>query len=101
MAEEIVASGGLLPDDIMLKVVSSQLDLLHNKVCLLSDPASYLATLIVIRCPSQHWLLDGFPRTVGQGKLLDDHLRFDPVRLRHFSSAHSALHHTQTARDTS
>ncbi|KAI0736769.1 ADK-domain-containing protein [Fomitopsis betulina] len=53
MAEEIVATGGLLPDDMMLKAVSSQLDLLHAK----------------------HWLLDGFPRTVGQGKLLDDHLR--------------------------
>ncbi len=34
MAEEIVAAGGLLPDDIMLKVVTSKLDLLHNKVCL-------------------------------------------------------------------
>ncbi|KAI0709273.1 adenylate kinase [Earliella scabrosa] len=52
LAEEIVASGGLLPDDIMLKVVTSKLDLLHNK----------------------HWILDGFPRTLGQGKLFDDHL---------------------------
>ena len=32
MAEEIVASGGLVPDDIMLKVITSRLDLLHNKV---------------------------------------------------------------------
>lgn len=31
-AEEIVARGGLLPDLLMLKVVSSKLDLLHNKV---------------------------------------------------------------------
>ncbi|OBZ75999.1 GTP:AMP phosphotransferase AK3, mitochondrial [Grifola frondosa] len=53
LAEQIVATGGLLPDDIMLKVVTSKLDLLHNK----------------------HWILDGFPRTLGQGKLLDDHLR--------------------------
>jgi len=53
MAAEVVTRGGLLPDDIMLKVVTNQLDLLHNK----------------------HWILDGFPRTLGQGKLLDDHLK--------------------------
>ncbi|KAH9180667.1 ADK-domain-containing protein [Lactarius sanguifluus] len=53
LAEEIVAKGGLLPDELMLKVVSSKLDTLRHK----------------------HWILDGFPRTVGQGKLLDAHLR--------------------------
>jgi len=52
-AEEIVANGGLLPDELMLKMVSSKLDALRSK----------------------HWILDGFPRTVGQGKLLDAHLR--------------------------
>ncbi|KAI0054134.1 ADK-domain-containing protein [Auriscalpium vulgare] len=52
-AEDIVAKGGLLPDEIMLKVVTSKLDHLHDK----------------------HWILDGFPRTLGQGKLLDAHLR--------------------------
>ncbi|KAI0683691.1 ADK-domain-containing protein [Cytidiella melzeri] len=52
MAETIVAAGELIPDDIMLKVVTSKLDSLHNK----------------------HWILDGFPRTLGQGKLLDQHL---------------------------
>jgi len=52
-AEEIVAGGGLLPDDVMLKVVTSKLDLIHNK----------------------HWILDGFPRTLGQGRLLDAHLK--------------------------
>ena len=45
MAEEIVASGGLLPDDIMLKVVSSKLDLLHNKVRLLCDLATRHSSL--------------------------------------------------------
>ncbi|KAH9966781.1 ADK-domain-containing protein [Russula dissimulans] len=53
IAEEIVAKGGLLPDELMLEIVSSKLDALRNK----------------------HWVLDGFPRTVGQGKLLDAHLR--------------------------
>jgi len=51
-AGEIVAQGGLVPDDLMLKVVTSKLDALHNR----------------------HWILDGFPRTLGQGKLLDTHL---------------------------
>jgi adenylate kinase family enzyme len=32
-AEEIVASGDLLPDELMLKVVSSKLDALRSKVC--------------------------------------------------------------------
>jgi nucleoside-triphosphate--adenylate kinase len=31
-AEEIVARGGLVPDEVMLKVVTSKLDLLQNKV---------------------------------------------------------------------
>jgi len=53
MAEGIMASGGLLPDEIVLKVVTSRLDSLHNK----------------------HWILDGFPRTLGQGELLDAHLK--------------------------
>ncbi|KAH9996799.1 ADK-domain-containing protein [Russula vinacea] len=52
-AEQIVANGGLLPDELMLRIVSSKLDALRNK----------------------HWILDGFPRTVGQGKLFDAHLR--------------------------
>ncbi|KAH7889353.1 ADK-domain-containing protein [Phlebopus sp. FC_14] len=51
-AEEIVASGGLVPDDIMIRVITSKLDAFHDK----------------------HWILDGFPRTLVQGKLLDTHL---------------------------
>lgn len=31
-AEEIVAQGKLLPDDVMLKIVASKLDHLRNKV---------------------------------------------------------------------
>lgn len=52
-AEEIVAQGNLVPDDIVLKVVMSKLEALHNK----------------------HWILDGFPRTLVQGKMLDTHLQ--------------------------
>ncbi|KAF8212172.1 adenylate kinase [Mycena galopus ATCC 62051] len=52
-AEEIVAQGKLLPDEVMLRIVASKLDHLRNK----------------------HWILDGFPRTVGQGELLDAHLK--------------------------
>ncbi|KAH6918523.1 adenylate kinase [Coprinopsis sp. MPI-PUGE-AT-0042] len=51
-AEEIMARGGLVPDDLMLKIVTSKLDSLHNK----------------------HWILDGFPRTLKQGQLLQAHL---------------------------
>ncbi|KAF8163346.1 adenylate kinase [Crassisporium funariophilum] len=52
-AEAIVARGGLLPDETVLKIITSKLDALQNK----------------------HWILDGFPRTVGQGELLDAHLK--------------------------
>ncbi|KAL1733108.1 adenylate kinase-domain-containing protein [Schizophyllum commune] len=52
-ADAIVAQGGLLPDDLMLKVVTSKLEELKGK----------------------HWILDGFPRTLGQGELLDGHLK--------------------------
>ncbi|GJJ12107.1 hypothetical protein Clacol_006348 [Clathrus columnatus] len=53
VVEEIVAKGGLLPDDIMIRMISGKLDMLTDK----------------------HWILDGFPRTLGQGELLDTHLR--------------------------
>lgn len=52
-AESIVAQGGLVPDEIMLQVVTIKLDGLRNR----------------------HWILDGFPRTLNQGKLLDTHLQ--------------------------
>ncbi|EJD02331.1 ADK-domain-containing protein [Fomitiporia mediterranea MF3/22] len=52
-AKEIVARGDLLPDELMLQIATSKLDYLHDK----------------------HWILDGFPRTIRQGDLLDTHLR--------------------------
>ncbi|KAL5529641.1 hypothetical protein ACEPAG_5626 [Sanghuangporus baumii] len=51
-AEEIVARGDLLPDELMLQILKSKIEHLHDK----------------------HWILDGFPRTIGQGELLDEHL---------------------------
>jgi len=53
VAEDIVASGGFLPDDIMIRIIAGKLDMLRDKP----------------------WILDGFPRTLGQGELLDSHLR--------------------------
>ncbi|KAH8833656.1 adenylate kinase-domain-containing protein [Flagelloscypha sp. PMI_526] len=52
-AEGIVAAGGFLSDELMLEVVTSKLKALKNK----------------------HWILDGFPRTLGQAELLDVYLR--------------------------
>ncbi|KAF7294885.1 adenylate kinase [Mycena indigotica] len=52
-AESIVASGQLVPDALMLEVVASKLAKLRNK----------------------HWILDGFPRTVAQGEMLDAQLK--------------------------
>lgn len=51
-AQEIVAAGGFLPDDVMLQVVTSKLAAIEDR----------------------HWILDGFPRTLGQGTMLDKHL---------------------------
>jgi len=53
MAEELVKRGELVSDDIMLKILTNKLDTLRN----------------------QPWILDGFPRTLGQGKMLNDHLQ--------------------------
>ncbi|WWC87035.1 uncharacterized protein L201_001920 [Kwoniella dendrophila CBS 6074] len=48
-AEAIVASGGLVSDELMLEIVKTELDRLHGK----------------------SWIIDGFPRTLHQGELLD------------------------------
>ncbi|CAE6502402.1 unnamed protein product [Rhizoctonia solani] len=51
-AESIVAQGGLVPDHLIMQIILEKLDSLRG----------------------QHWVLDGFPRTLSQGKLLDNHL---------------------------
>ena len=33
MAEELVKRGELLPDNLMLKILTNKLDALHNQVC--------------------------------------------------------------------
>ena len=48
LAESIVASGGLLPDDVMLKVVTSKLDALHNQVSGVDVPK---VLRVFITCP--------------------------------------------------
>jgi len=51
-----MASGGILDDHIVLQLVSKKLDELRAMGV-------------------QNWILDGFPRTLGQGRLLDPLLR--------------------------
>ncbi|ADV24683.1 adenylate kinase, putative [Cryptococcus gattii WM276] len=48
-AEAIVASGGLVSDELMLEIVKAELDRLKGK----------------------SWIVDGFPRTLHQGELID------------------------------
>lgn len=50
---------GLLPDDVMLKLLTSELEKVHD----------------------YHWILDGFPRTIGQGQLLDKQLESNSINL--------------------
>lgn len=51
-AERIMARGDLVPDKVITSVITNELDQLGKK----------------------HWILDGFPRTLAQGVLLDSHL---------------------------
>ncbi|KAK9363962.1 adenylate kinase-domain-containing protein [Lipomyces starkeyi] len=53
LASSIINKGKLVPDDLMTKVVASEL----RRRCWLS--------------PSTSWLLDGFPRTHAQAEMLD------------------------------
>lgn len=50
---------GLLPDDVMCRLLTSELE----------------------RVQHNHWILDGFPRTLGQGELLDGQLKEDTINL--------------------
>lgn len=74
MAEELVKRGELVSDDIMLKILTNKLDTLHNQVRF-ARPRRPQATSTKV---SQPWILDGFPRTLGQGKMLNEHLQCVP-----------------------
>ncbi|ORX34437.1 adenylate kinase-domain-containing protein [Kockovaella imperatae] len=54
-AEALVAKGDLVPDELMLEIVKTELDRLQGK----------------------SWIVDGFPRTLPQGKLFDGMLNQD------------------------
>lgn len=49
-AEDIVAQGGLLPDELMLKVVTTKLDQLHNKVCSVALYYIVASLILFIHC---------------------------------------------------
>jgi nucleoside-triphosphate--adenylate kinase len=53
-ADEVIRRGGLMPDEIMMKMISTKVQDLGS---------------------SSSWLLDGFPRTRGQAVMFDDALR--------------------------
>ncbi|TIB68003.1 hypothetical protein E3Q18_02098 [Wallemia mellicola] len=58
-ADKVIKQGSLLPDDVMLKLLTSELEKVHD----------------------YHWILDGFPRTIGQGQLLDKQLESNSINL--------------------
>jgi adenylate kinase family enzyme len=70
-AEAIMARGELVPDDVVLRVVTSKLDSLQNKVTL-----AFSRFVHRLKHSIKHWILDGFPRTLKQGELLDQHLKY-------------------------
>lgn len=71
MAEELVKRGELVSDHIMLKILTNKLDALHNQVC----PSRPRRTTLELKSSFQPWILDGFPRTLEQGRMLNEHLR--------------------------
>ncbi|KAJ3016757.1 hypothetical protein HKX48_003888 [Thoreauomyces humboldtii] len=52
-AQAIIEEGGLVPDDMIVELILFELDKFKN----------------------QSWMLDGFPRTLAQAKVLDAHLK--------------------------
>ncbi|ORX90992.1 adenylate kinase [Basidiobolus meristosporus CBS 931.73] len=63
VAQTVMASGGLVSDDIMVDLIENELNELH------------------IHAPAQNWLLDGFPRSVSQAQALDSMLQKKNRRL--------------------
>jgi len=59
-ADQVIRNGGLMPDEIMMKIISTKVQDLGS---------------------SSSWLLDGFPRTRGQAIMFDDALKSRDQRL--------------------
>ncbi|PWY97285.1 ADK-domain-containing protein [Testicularia cyperi] len=59
-ASEVIKQGGLMPDQVMMDLIGTEVDTLGRK----------------------DWLLDGFPRTLGQAQMLDSLLDKQAKELR-------------------
>jgi adenylate kinase family enzyme len=69
----------LVPDELMLDVVKAELDRLKGKV-------SCSSSKIEARADSQSWIIDGFPRTLHQGELLDQVLEAEVAYVKYFEN---------------